>query len=114
MWEWHNRRCVWDKNATALAREDERDVTAKKRRTQKRQEGLCDLRLTTEHEQGEENLPKMSPPGEKNTARQGKPLNTIARRQPRGYALDNWKILEEKLLQKGDWRRKERYCRGGQ
>ena len=61
------------------------------------------------------NHPKMSLPGENNTARQGKSNDTVARRQPRGYAVDNWKILEEKMLQtKRLAACKGRYSRGGQ
>ena len=35
-------------------------------------------------------------PGEHTTARQGRLHDTIARRQLRGNAVDNWKIPEEK------------------
>ena len=33
------------------------------------------------------------------------PSNTVAKRQLRGYAVDKWKILDEKMIQKIDWRR---------
>ena len=72
------------------------------------------VKHSTVHRQGKEEEVKRSmakkPPKD---IGQLEPSDTAAKRQLRGYAVETWKILDEKLIQKIDWRRAKIYSRGG-